>query len=196
MVFIPYANTYTVTTTGSVMKFVDCESCKGEYVYKLTREGKGEGTDMLFLDNKGAIDRAEQEARSLMVARLAKSCDPVPCPMCGWYQQQMVERMRYHHHRWMVTAGVFSFPIALFWSLFAMAFTTTSAPGNHNSEILFFWTLTAFFALATPALWVGKYYLARNYFPNNKDVERRLELGRDRAMTKLDFMKMQKSQGS
>jgi hypothetical protein len=196
VVFIPYAQSYNVSATGSVVKLVECESCKGEYVYKLTRQGEGSGTSMLFLDNEGAQGRAEQEARQLLLERLLTSCDPVPCPFCGWYQQNMVDRMRRHHQGWMITVGFLAGFAAFVCCLVAAFFTTRNDAANYVAQSVVFWLLTAVLGIAAPALIWGKHYLARIYDPNQQDVEKRKELGRYRAMSKADFMKMEQSEQS
>jgi hypothetical protein len=194
MVFIPYAREYTVTTTGTVVKLVECESCKGEYVYQLTRRGAGTGTSMLFLDDAGAQQRAEHEARAALLEKLSLDCDPVPCPFCGWYQRDMVERVRRLRHRWLITAGWLLVPIGLVFALVAAFFTQHPAADQHTTEIALFWALAALCVVGSPALIVWRYRSARKHDPNTEDVEKRKALGAHRAMSKVDFLRWQAQQ--
>src|SRR5438445_532876 len=86
---------YSVRTkTGSVAKFVTCEGCGYEYVYILSRKSIGKALSIYALHNQEASNRSQRNADLHLQRLLAKSCDPVPCPQCGWYQESMVRRAR------------------------------------------------------------------------------------------------------
>src|SRR4051812_28783971 len=72
-------NQYKCTVSGSIWKIVDCEQCQQVYVYPMTREVTGEGTSLYFLNNQGAKETAESEARSGLACVLEEDCDAVPC---------------------------------------------------------------------------------------------------------------------
>jgi hypothetical protein len=117
---IPYAMRYSTRLGAQVPKLVTCEECGLEYVYLMKRTAEGEGTSLLFVDNAGAQNRAAQEAHEALIYKLQTSCDAVPCPACGHYQEHMIPRARYHHNRWMLKAGLALVPFAAIGMLVAM----------------------------------------------------------------------------
>jgi len=38
--------------------------------------------------------------------QLDADCDPVPCPKCGWYQEDMIKKIRRDHRVWIYWVGV------------------------------------------------------------------------------------------
>src|SRR5579871_595585 len=105
-VIIPSGLDYFTTTTGSVLKLVRCESCHAEYAYELQRSAEGKGSSFLFLDNQGAAARASSRAEANLRNKLERGVDLVPCPECGWYQDNMQRKARRLHQRWMLLTGV------------------------------------------------------------------------------------------
>jgi hypothetical protein len=87
---IPFAKDYTATVTGTVFKTVRCEKCQTEYAYPVTRTASDRGTGFLFLDDKGAMGRAEGGAKEALRRELDNAIEAVPCPGCGWYQATMI----------------------------------------------------------------------------------------------------------
>ena len=104
---------YNAAVGGSVVKDVECESCRTEYVYLMERVGKGVGNSLYLLDNEGAERRAESAAHSALERKLQRECDVVPCPSCGHVQQQMVRRAKRNLHRWVVPVGIACLAIGL-----------------------------------------------------------------------------------
>src|SRR2546423_327007 len=99
MPIIPYARRYTATVSGSARKRVKCFSCQASYEYEITGQASGGATSALFLDNKGAKERAVARARENVDAFLQHSHLPVPCPLCGNYQPNMVDILRKKYGR-------------------------------------------------------------------------------------------------
>lgn len=91
---IPVAMTYSASVGGQTIKKVSCESCGTAYVYQVERIVTGTGTSVLFLDNEGARQRAQDDAIASLGHELAKAVDEVPCPHCGWLQLDMCKRSR------------------------------------------------------------------------------------------------------
>jgi hypothetical protein len=187
---IPYAMNYTSTVQARIPKLVACEQCTFEYVYIMERTGQGSGTSMLFLDNSGAQDRATTSAHDEVRMKLERSCDPVPCPSCGWYQQQMVTRARYLRYRWMTNTAVVSFIFSGFFLLFAVGFTGLQGHRASFLTLACVWAIFGAAASLTVLCPVLKWRWSRRYNPNNEDAETRKQLGQERALSKDDFLKL------
>lgn len=91
---IPIGVKRVVTVEGAVWKFVSCANCQQDFGYLMRLQANGEDHDLLFLDMEGSIKRAEASAEQ----NLAKKCHnvvlPVPCPNCGFYQEDMVNILK------------------------------------------------------------------------------------------------------
>jgi hypothetical protein len=180
---IPYAKKYTVTLSGTTLKEVHCESCHAEYVYQIKRTAGGTGTSLLFLDNQGARERADQDAKNNLRAILEREIDVVPCPICGWYQATMVLKVQRGHGVFMRDLGIVLLVIAS--AAFYFSFLE-GAPGN---RALPWWhTTSAMVAAACAGIGAGlviiKVILSRRYDPNSADRDTRIALGKARAITK------------
>ena len=99
MPLIPVGRRYTATVSGSAQKRVTCFSCQASYEYRLTGRAVGGATSALWLDNEGTKERAVAKARKNLDALLQRSHAPVPCPVCGNYQPNMVKILRAKHGR-------------------------------------------------------------------------------------------------
>lgn len=86
-------------------------------VYRMERRGSGSGTSFLFLDNAGAKERAELEAKHKVNTQLEEEQDPVPCPACAWVQSGMIPHARGRYHVWMFYVGFVGAVGAFFWLL-------------------------------------------------------------------------------
>jgi hypothetical protein len=96
-----YGVDWTVTRSGSVLKFVRCEQCNHEYAYWMHRKIQHSSFSVLGLDNRGAANRADREAQTRLQRSLSNYCDPVPCPECGHYQSEMIDRVRRTRAMWL-----------------------------------------------------------------------------------------------
>ena len=103
---IPVGMDYTSTVEGSVIKHVTCEQCQLPYVYVATRRASGRGSSLLFMDNSGAQERAQDRAGAALKKLLDQAVEPVPCLGCGWMQQDMVREARQRFHRWLFVTGL------------------------------------------------------------------------------------------
>jgi hypothetical protein len=190
---IPVGMDYTATVQGSAIKLVQCEQCQQEYLYQMTRSAFGESRSVLFLNMEGAKDRAANKAQELLRQKLEKTCDPVPCPACGWYQQNMVARARYLRYKWMSTLAIAMLPIGLILGLAGGIMT-----GIHDRDpdsipffvIAIIWGIAAVALLALPSLVAIRIWLRRRFDPNLGNVEERKTLGQQLAMTKEAFTAM------
>lgn len=86
---IPIGRQYSANFTVHVWKQVHCESCGGDYVYMMQRQGSGSAFSPLGLANESAKRLAENSANN-EARRLLHEGDFVACPTCGWYQRHMI----------------------------------------------------------------------------------------------------------
>jgi hypothetical protein len=91
---IPIGAKNVAAVQGAVWKFVSCAHCQERFAYLLELEATGEDHDLLFLDSEGSAERAQIQAEQNF---LRKSCNvvlPVPCPNCGFYQDDMSQILK------------------------------------------------------------------------------------------------------
>jgi hypothetical protein len=96
---------------GTATKIVNCELCGKKYSYLVSRTGRGRATNFFF--GQAGNSEASIRAKSSLSEALAKACDPVPCPHCGWFQKEMVLRAKKLRYRWMNQAGLTLFPLSI-----------------------------------------------------------------------------------
>jgi hypothetical protein len=178
----------TVTEKGTEVKEAKCEQCECEYVYQVFRSATGRSTAFLVADH----DRAQQRADHELMYLLIDTCDPVPCPKCGWYQRNMVARARQLRFGWLSIASLVFFVISCFGLFFVVpAVAALVAAIDKEPGILLYFGLLlwgAAFILAAVLL-ILRRVLERRYDPNAADRERRIDLGRYRAVTKEDYLR-------
>jgi hypothetical protein len=186
---IPYARSYTANLSGATLKLVRCEKCHVEYVYRMERVGSGSGTSILFLENKGAQDRASQQAVNELRGLLWRECDPVPCPGCGWYQDAMIRAMRRDHWRCMQGTGLGLLAVSTI-SLM-IAYVTWLPNFRHSLRPPWLLPLSLIAGVVTgvasAGLLVAKATVSARYDPNANDVTTRMALGRSRAVLKEEL---------
>ena len=89
---------YFTTVQGIVWKFVCCEKCSTTYDYRMEISATGTGSSFLFLNNEGAQTAAGLDARNHFLWKAENKVAPVPCPVCGHYQQSMQRGLRRKLH--------------------------------------------------------------------------------------------------
>src|SRR5687768_14080881 len=114
---------WTVTRSGSVLKFVKCEQCNHDFAYWMRRKLESSSFSVLGLDNRGAVNRATEEAEYCLRRSLRRSCDPVPCPECGHYQPDMVEQIRRNRLEWLWIIAIVLIP------------SSCSRPGSRSGSL-------------------------------------------------------------
>jgi hypothetical protein len=173
------------TADGTDVKNVQCEACGFEYIYQLRRRVNGRASSFLIPDHQAAWQQANENLRHA----LAKACDPVPCPLCGWYQQPMIRRARQLKYRrfWLI-----SLLLVIATAILAAAGAIVVALMRQQGGPLP-WLATVLFILAgaalvaAPVVVVLKFILSWSYDPNDADVESRIELGCSRAIGKETY---------
>lgn len=91
---VPVGAKYTATVTGSDWKPVHCEHCACDFDYLVSDRAVGTGVSPLWLDNRGASERAYYYADSDLKRRLRGLKGIASCPECGLFQASMVTGLR------------------------------------------------------------------------------------------------------
>lgn len=191
---IPYAMTYTSSAKGRVTKTVTCESCKTKYVYVMERRSVNQATSMLFLDNRGASARADSQAKKSLRRKLKDDCDPVPCPVCGWYQSFMIPKARSLKWKWLMPVEIGLIALDAYLFLASVAFGSRAMVRPNLMNIVTMLMVCGVFTVITGvavALPVVKYHLFRDFDPNLEDQEARIAVGKSRAITAAALQKAQ-----
>ncbi len=166
---------HTAVATGQTTKIVRCEACGKHYAYQLTRTGTGAADRSSAGGYNVALQRAEANLRQL----LASGVEAVPCPVCGWYQSDMILQARKQHRRWMVYAGqcltVGLLPVAALGLLIGDGF-----PEARGLAPVFVAGLVCLFAVGI-GMFLLRCLLAANSDPNDDDVGVRALYGQSRA---------------
>src|SRR5262245_36517944 len=175
---------YTANAIGHAVRAVKCESCQAEYVYVLKCEGTGYGTSLLFLDNRGAEERADKAAVSDLEDKLANAVDGVPCPKCGWYQANMVTHILTEWGGGLGFAGIAAIALGLFGLFFCaiLGYVVWVGPGppGEGPTLPQIGAAAIACGLATLigfGLCLLRSQLAAGVEPNNEPVSDRLTLG-------------------
>jgi hypothetical protein len=165
---IPIGAKHVAAVQGAVWKFVSCAHCQQRYAYLLELEATGEDHDLLFLDGEGSAERARALAEQNLLQKSRNVVLPVPCPNCGFYQDDMSRKLKNEESINSlqiagVVLGVLSFvPLAF--------------------GIPYIWILTIVLAVAGLALLAYGYVVAFRFDPNAGDPEARKALGRRHAV--------------
>jgi hypothetical protein len=97
---------FTTEVSGSRWKRTRCEGCGNEYVYLMSRNGKGSGSSPYFLDNVGAQSESRMSAAEDLSSSLSHDFDIVACPDCGLYQSYMLRRLKWRTWSWALVLGL------------------------------------------------------------------------------------------
>jgi hypothetical protein len=158
----------------------------------MVRQAQGLGNSVYFLDNAGAQRRAQSMAQSQLQRALDKECDAVPCPKCGTYQQNMMEKMCREHRIWMYWTGIGTiFVGVLLATLGYLLFELSDSR----------WLGLAVGGTAIIGIIVGVWFmiwrrqLADAFEPNDLPLEFRLAEGEKRATKVKNFKKWLEEQG-
>jgi hypothetical protein len=165
---IPIGVKRVAAVRGAVWKGVVCAHCQQSYAYLLELEGTGEDLDLLFLDEQGSAERAQAQAEQNFAQRSRNVVLPVPCPSCGFYQDDMARQLK-------DDASINSLQIA--GMVIALLSFVPWAFG-----IPYAWILTMVLAVTGLAVVAWGYVLAFCFDPNAGDPEPRKALGRRHAV--------------
>ncbi len=179
---------FEATDSAGILKDVRCEQCQAGYVYWMTRSATGRSTSILFIDMKVAQERAAVRAAESLQRKLEKGCEVVPCPACGWIQEQMIAKARRDYWPWWpnVRSALYVL-IAVFFAL-TMVFWYMRTPA---APAIVFGAPAALgiCVLVAVALPITRSILSARYDPNAADQESRILLARTRALLREELEK-------
>jgi hypothetical protein len=167
--------------SGSVVKQVKCENCSGEYVYLLRRTATARAPCRQ--------ETVERQAEEKLKRLLQRGFEVVPCPVCGWYQKEMVARVREEMSRDVprhaVILAVSSAP------LYGLAALLYNAPPNPVlTGLALVLGLAAVVCLVSGfGLWIPGLIRSARFDPNAADQESRIRTGQSLALRKEELDK-------
>jgi len=165
---IPIGVKRVANVQGAVWKIASCAHCHERYAYLLELEATGADHDLLFLDAEGSAERARAQAEENLRQKSRNVVLPVPCPNCGFYQDDMARKLKEE-------ASINSLQIAgAVIALVSLIPLGLSVP--------YIWILTLVLSVTGLALLAWGYVLAFRFDPNAGDPERRKALGRQHAV--------------
>ena len=168
MLFLLVYWRFVRTSLGSAIREVQCEKCQERFAYEIVRLGIGSDVSPYFLRDEAAEASASKQSQRDLTRRIAKETDPVPCPHCGWMQDDMIRGVRRGMLQWIRPLVYGSWAIWGF-VLFLAAGTEYSVKGSNG-----YWTAVIVPNLGL-ALWpvgvgigllICRWLLALRYSPN------------------------------
>ena len=165
---IPMGVKRIAAVRGAVWKFVSCGQCRERYAYLVELEATGEDHDVLFLDAAASVQRARAQAAQNLLTKGQNCVLPVPCPSCGYYQEDMSRMLK---EEVSINALQIAGVVIVALSLVPLAFSFTNG-----------WVLTLALAAAGLGLLGYGYVVAFRFDPNAGDPEARKTLGRKYAV--------------
>jgi len=94
IIWIPIGTRHVATLRGAAWKLVCCEHCKERYAYMLQLEATGDNLDLLFLEGEQSAEKAREKAQDNLDAISRNYVHPIPCPRCGFYQEEMSQKLK------------------------------------------------------------------------------------------------------
>ncbi len=181
--WIPYGSTHYNTATGKARKRVKCEWCETAYQYDLEREVTGTSKNLLFLDGQGASDRAADRAQEKLESAIRYGVDPVPCPSCGKYQEDMFDAARNDYHLALYFGSIGSLILTFVFLVIGVNITE-----GRKIEMMPLWTKAS---MLTCLLLAGFAYLLRKWLtarmdPNDEPLEQRQAIATERCIPITD----------
>ncbi|MFO0826205.1 MAG: hypothetical protein U0792_24320 [Gemmataceae bacterium] len=150
-----------------LMRFVVCEHCGEEYVYRFTVAGHG-----------GGAGSAERD----LAARLQQDdvCSPVPCPGCLKYQRPMYAVAGHSHYAWLAIpifmSGCLGLIVMVAGLIVVGWWTKSAAFGLGMLGLLCSWRLNALMERSV-----------QNYNPNTQSERHRADVANRRAKSMEEF---------
>jgi hypothetical protein len=172
-----------------VPRFVECETCRYEYVY-LQASSFAAKTAKVRAKDDLVCQLAELSARGDIQHNPRLEHEVVPCPQCGTIQPGMIRRARELHMGWMRVAayltlaitGIMCLPLVLA-TIYAMAEFRLWAPITYQDCCIAFAGFSGFVVLLT---W--RNCRADNFDPNSGPAGKRVRLGQMLAVGKEEFL--------
>jgi hypothetical protein len=181
---IPLGMEYTSTAQGAALKQVKCAQCDHEYMYVLERWAEASESSFLFLDNEGAAQAAQENAQAKLQAKLRRCFDLVPCPECGWVQEEMLVKARSEYR-----SGLFWTGLIMLIACVPVGFVgiiLNGLRGEHNPLIPWPWYFGLFACVPVGGLllMLVKTIMTWSYEPNSDgERDKWRERGRARCLS-------------
>lgn len=100
---------FHATSAGAAWQTVHCERCNNPYHYALVRRGEATVRAAFGVGQSSAETRAEKTSQYRLMQALEKGVEIVPCPSCGWVQDDMVREARRRTARWLLFLAALCF---------------------------------------------------------------------------------------
>jgi hypothetical protein len=165
---IPIGATHVAAVQGAFWKVVLCAQCQESYAYLLQIDATGEEHDLLFLDAQVSSEAARAKAEENLLKKSHNVVLPVPCPHCGFYQDDMSRRLKDEAST--NPLQIAGFLIALL-AFVPLAFNIANI-----------WIVTVVLAVAGLALLFCGYVVSFRFDPNAGDPAPRKLLGQNNAV--------------
>ncbi|OWK36241.1 hypothetical protein [Fimbriiglobus ruber] len=160
----------------SCSKCVTCEKCHETFTYCMSREAFGEDKSVFSNTREVAWRKAEQNAEEIVQRMLQEESDPIPCPSCGWVQEEMIRSVRRRSYTGLKNlgnafllfiAGVFALTVLY---LFLLVFSYKWENNALYGACEFVGVCTAILGTPYLLLWLLRWGLNSLYNPNTKFV--------------------------
>jgi hypothetical protein len=178
-----------VRLTGLTAVAVRCESCRRKYHYRLKRTVRAEAMSR---------EQARRRAKQLLLRKLDCDIDPVPCPSCGCYQEEMLPLLLRPRLRWMQNLAIAGFALSLFCCVPVFLYfdpSTRQANKPPLPLVIAGGAAAVLGGFSSITLLGLRGYLNARYDPNDPETEEeRIDFGRSRSLTReearelLDFV--------
>jgi hypothetical protein len=173
---------FKATQVGSITERVKCESCGAEYEYILTRQAQAQAISLYGLTDEAAASKAKNRAAAKLKQALARGTDPVPCPVCGHYQEHMLWAARRLKYRWLSWYPLIALLVSPLFCLGALLWDFDSANKEVIPMTVLAWLWGGFLVASVIGVPVViQPYLRRLHDPNKAPVDQRIALGKSRA---------------
>lgn len=185
-----YSRWYESAAHALSNKFVQCEQCGVQYVYRIERVGVGREVSILHLENEQAQKLATEYAEADLAKKIEEGCEPIPCPQCGWYQAAMRERAKelFGLGMWKLGLGFLVFGGFLLLTMWLAENAARKEPGDQVEKLVTPLGIASMVVVLSGLLllyfrweWKGKHN------PNDAPQVERIEVGRSLALTLDEF---------
>src|SRR5688500_8388035 len=115
---MPFHVDFSAAASGASWRTVHCEKCNKPYHYALVRRAEATVTAAYGFGQGSAEDRADKTAQAKLMKRLEGDVEIVPCPICGWVQEDMVREARRRTARWLMYLAMVALAVGLCFAAF------------------------------------------------------------------------------
>jgi hypothetical protein len=130
---VPIGTKYVASVEGRFLKIISCAHCHEFFAFHLDLRARGESHDVLFVGGAKSAAEARKKAQENLLSKGKNVVIPVPCPSCGNYQKDMVEKLKedVSINPAQITGAVILLlaflPLAFSRSIFCVCFTVVAA---------------------------------------------------------------------